>query len=302
MSLAPPHDPDTPSDSGSAGTDPLRKVSNGVLARLPTRELAHEMATTAVWCGLLAGVWGGSPEVGPPLFVAGGVSAVAFWWASRMEDTPDQPELGVWRASRKTLFQARWKRRAPFGGLAIGLLLAGQSWWYGDAWGVVYALALSAGFGWLAWRRKPLEDWVELRIDAAGLYSRELGCTVPWTVLQAVRPRVRHRAGKLGLRLGPNDLPVLDAADRAVGADVEIDLAPLALGVDAVRAEIFRYRPDLEAGPAPDAPPDSIVTPIPGAATEADGRDDSALAAVSMLAVAQNPALALIALSSASDR
>ncbi|MFT4252911.1 MAG: hypothetical protein QM608_10530 [Caulobacter sp.] len=302
MSDARPDDPDDPADRGSDGVSPLHKVANGVQTNLPTRELAHEMATTAIWCGLMLGVWGGSPEVAPPLFVAGLASGAAFWFANRKEDAPDQPEPGVWRAGRKTLFQARWKRRVPFGGLAIGLLLAGQSWWYGDAWGVVYALAVSAGFGWLAWRRPPLEDWIELRIDAAGLYSRELGCTIPWPVLQAVRPRVRHRPGKLGLRLGPNALPGLDAADRAVGTDVEIDLTPLALGVDAIRDEIFRYRPDLKAGPAPEAPPESIVAPIPGAATETDGRDDTALAAVSMLVVAQNPALALIALSSSSDR
>ncbi|PLR27883.1 hypothetical protein SGCZBJ_05885 [Caulobacter zeae] len=281
---------------------PLSKVADGVLTRLPTTDIAREMTTTAIWCGLALGVWGGSPEVGSPLFVAGLVAGAAFWFANRREDAPDQPEPGVWRASRKTLFQARWKRRVPFGGLGIGLLLAGQSWWYGDAWGVAYALALCGGFSWLAWRRPPLEDWVELRIDAAGLYAREFGYTIPWPVLQAVRPRARHRAGRLGLRLGPNALPGLDRADQAVGRDVEIDLSSLAVGVDVVRAEIFRYRPDLEAGPTPDAPPDSIVTPIPGASGEAADLDDGAMAAVAMLAVAQNPALALIALSNTSDR
>lgn len=274
--------------------NPLRKVSDGIGVHMSAAQLGQEIAPTAIWSGLALGVWGGSPEVQPPLWIAGFGLALAFWIAGRREDEPDQPAPGVWRASRKTRFQARWKRRIPFAGLAIALLLTGQSWWYGDLWGVIYAMALNLAFGWLIWRRPPLEDApVELRIDEAGVYDRGLGWTIPWSAIQAVRPRSLDRPGKLGLRLGPNDLPKLSLADRAVGTDVELDLAPLAVGVDTVRAEIFRHRPELEVAPPVDLPGGLIVAPITGSGTESDQRDETALGAVGVILMAQNPALLL---------
>lgn len=274
--------------------NPLRKVSDGIRVHMSAAEIGRETAPTAIWAGLAFGVWGGSPEVQPPLWIAGIALVLAFWIAGHREDAPDQLAPGVWRASRKTRFQARWKRRIPFAGLAIALLLTGQSWWYGDLWGVIYAMALNLAFGWLIWRRPPLEDGpVELRIDEAGVYDRGLGWTIPWSAIQAVRPRSLDRPGKLGLRLGPNDLPKLSLADRAVGTDVELDLAPLAVGVDAARAEIFRHRPELEVAPPVDLPGGLIVAPITGSGTESDQRDENALGAVGVILIAQNPALLL---------
>lgn len=273
--------------------NPLRKVADGVRVHMSAAQLGREIAPTAAWGGLTLGVWGGSPEVQPPLWIAGFGLALAFWIAGRREDAPDQPAPGVWRASRKTRFQARWKHRLPFAGLAIALLLTGQSWWYGDLWGVIYAMALNLAFGWLIWRRPPLEPAaVELRVDEAGVYDRGLGWTVPWAAIQAVRPRSADRRGKLCLRLGPNDLPSLTPADRAVGTDIEIDLAPMAVGVDTVRAEILRHRPDLDAASSQQLD-GAIVVPIPGAATESDERDDTALGAVGVILIAQNPAILL---------
>lgn len=273
--------------------NPLRKVADGVRVHMSAAQLGREIAPTAAWGGLTLGVWGGSPEVQPPLWIAGFGLALAFWIAGRREDAPDQPAPGVWRASRKTRFQARWKHRLPFAGLAIALLLTGQSWWYGDLWGVIYAMALNLAFGWLIWRRPPLEPAaVELRVDEAGVYDRGLGWTVPWAAIQAVRPRSADRRGKLCLRLGPNDLPGLTPADRAVGTDIEIDLAPMAVGVDTVRAEILRHRPDLDAASSQQLD-GAIVVPIPGAATESDERDDTALGAVGVILIAQNPAILL---------
>ncbi|MDG2528466.1 hypothetical protein [Caulobacter endophyticus] len=274
--------------------NPLRKVSDGIRVHMSAAELGREIAPTAIWGCLGLGVWGGSPEVQPPLWIAGVGLALTIWINGRSEDTPDQPAPGVWRASRKAQFEARWKRRLPFAGLAIALLLTGQSWWYGDLWGVIYAMALSLAFGWLIWRRPPLEAGaVELRIDEAGIYDRGLGWTIPWDAIQAVRPRSRDRRGKLGLRLGPSELPNLSLADRTVGTDIEIDLAPMALAVDAIRAEIFRHRPELEATPPADPPGGLIVAPITGAATESDQHDEAALGAVGALLIAQNPAILL---------
>ncbi|PVM91734.1 hypothetical protein DDF62_06830 [Caulobacter radicis] len=274
--------------------NPLRKVSDGIRVHMSAAQLGQEIAPTAIWSGLALGVWGGSPEVQPPLWIAGFGLALAFWIAGRREDAPDQPAPGVWRTSRKAQLEARWKNRIPFAGLAIALLLTGQSWWYGDLWGVIYAMALNLGFGWLIWRRPPLEPAaVELRIDEAGIYDRGLGWTIPWAAIQAVRPRSRDRRGKLGLRLGPSDLPNLSLADRTVGTDIEIDLAPMAVGVDTIRAEIFKHRPDLEAAPPADLPGGLIVAPIVGAATESDERDETALGAVGVILIAQNPAILL---------
>lgn len=282
---------------------PLRRVSDGVPAKLSVVETAKEMAEPLIWMGLTAGVWFGAPHAATPLLLAGGSLAIAFEIASRLDDKPDQVEPGAWRAGRRATFQARWLRRVPFGGLAIATLIAAQAWWYGDAWGVCWSLALCGGFGWMIWQRAARDEPpIELRLDAHGLYSRELDWTIPWPVLQAVRPRTRHRPGKLGLRLGPNDLPGQSPADRAVGVDVEIDLARLALGVDQIRGEIFRHRPDLQVSQAADFDRDAIAVQIPGAETEADGRDEAALATVAVIEAAGNPALALMALKNAQKR
>jgi hypothetical protein len=229
--------------------NPLAKVTDGADASALTRAGAFNFFLAAPWIAL----WFGVHATGGgwfAVFLAGTLMAGGVYLFSRIPEGEETPSSGVWLTTRK----GRWRRqaaaRAPLLGMLVMLIMAiVASVWKEPAWEAVYALCVAAAFGvqaFLAARKaRPIDD-VELRIDDAGLYSRDLGGTLAWDQILEIRPRLRGDEAILRLAVGPNTLPGLSASQREQGGKVIVSLCDAGVHRDVVIAALTAHRPCLD--------------------------------------------------------
>ncbi|SFK21615.1 hypothetical protein [Caulobacter sp. UNC279MFTsu5.1] len=132
-----------------------------------------------------------------------------------------------------------------------------------------------------ALKARPVDD-VELRIDAAGLYSRDLGGTLAWDQILEIGPRLRGDEAILRLAVGPNAAPGLSASLREQGGKVIVNLRDAGAHRDVVIGALTAHRPSLDPTVRAEKTADAVfVLPIEGIYVEppVDG-DGAALAPV----------------------
>jgi hypothetical protein len=156
------------------------------------------------------------------------------------------PEPGVWMTSPTRRLRRLVALLFPTLGLTCALVMAGASYWEGDALALTFDALIALGFaaviGWDAWRG--LRVRLEARIDEAGLYSNALGDTIRWPQMLEILPRPRGQRFKLRLRVGPGS-PGLPSWRRHRGGEVTVDLSGAGLTAADAIAALIAFRPEL---------------------------------------------------------
>ena len=251
---------------------PLAKVTDGADASALMREGAFNFFLAAPWIAL----WFGVHVTGGGWFavvLTGTLLAVGTYLFSRIPDREATPSPGVWLTTRKGWWRRQAAAVAPLGGMLVMLIMAVMAVLRkGPAWEAVYAPCVALVFAVqavVAARKARAVDDVELRIDDAGLYSRDLGGLLLWDQVLEIRPRLRGDEAVLRLTVGPNALPRLSARQREHGGQVAVDLRDAGVRRDVVIAALTSHRPALDPTARAVKTADSVfVLPIEGVFVE----------------------------------
>ena len=263
----------------------LTKVSDGNISPL-AGDVAYNFVLFLPWGALWLGlhvISGGKLA----LFLAVMIAAAGWFTFSRIPDAAANPAPGVWLTGRKALWRCWIDRAAALAGMGVSTLAAliadfkgASTWAQGYLWVLTAAFAIQAGY--LFWRgRAFLRREVELRVDADGLYSRELGGTLTWDQIERIAPRERGDRQRLRLVVGPNRLLALPAARREHGGPIELGLSAAVVSREEVLAAMIAVRPSLATTESAPTSEPAMVQPITGASTDDSPRDD-AVAAVAV--------------------
>jgi hypothetical protein len=258
--------------------NPLAKVTDGADATALMREGAFNFFSNLPLLALYFGIH----LVGGGGFVAVCAIVVAIgagWLFAKLPDRERQPAPSVWLLTSK----GRWRRRLAgavyLAGAALALALAAvASLRREPVWEVVYLVCTATGFGVQAVlvvkaATTPIDD-VELRIDAQGLYARQLGGTLAWSEIREILPRRRGDRMLLRLAVGPNTLPLVPEGRRIHGGVVDLKLADAYVTREMALAAMAPYRSPVRAADG------VFVQPIEGVYVDQPVNTDAALGPV----------------------
>jgi hypothetical protein len=255
----------------------LANVTDGADATALMREGAFNFLNALPLLALYLGI----VVVGGGVLVAVCAALVVLGVSGLFASLPDREQQaapGVWRVTNK----GRWRRRLAgavhFAGMGLALALAVVvSLRREPGWEGVYLVCTAAGFAVQAVlatkaATTPVDD-AELRIDAQGVYARQLGGTLAWSEIRDVLPRRRGDRMRLRLAVGPNTLPLVPEGRRLHGGVVDLKLIDACVTREAALAVMTPYRSSSRAD-------DVFVQPIEGVYVDQPLNTDAALGPV----------------------